>query len=96
MEKGFIYLTVITDWFIRKVLSWRLSNSINGSFCEDALEHAIHYCSKPKIYNTDQGNQYSSEVFTNALMENDIEISMDRKGAWRDNVFIERLWRTMK
>ena len=96
MENVFIYLTVIMDWFSRKVLSWRLSNSMDSSFCVDALEHAIHCYGKPKIYNTDQGSQYTSEAFTDALKDNDIDISMDGKGAWRDNVFVERLWRSVK
>jgi putative transposase len=96
MEKGFIYLTVIMDWFSRKVLSWRLSNSMDSSFCVDALEEAIHLYGKPEIFNTDQGSQYSSEAFTDVLKDNDIDISMDGKGAWRDNVFVERLWRSVK
>ena len=96
METGFIYLTVIMDWYSRKVLSWRLSNSIDSSFCVDALEEAIHRYGKPVIFNTDQGSQYTSEAFTQVLKENEICISMDGKGAWRDNVFVERLWRSVK
>jgi putative transposase len=96
MENGFIYLTVIMDWYSRKVLSWRLSNSMDSSFCVDALEEAIHRYGKPEIFNTDQGSQYTSEAFTDVLKDNDIEISMDGKGAWRDNVFVERLWRSVK
>ena len=96
MENGFIYLTVIMDWFSRKVLSWRLSNSIDSGFCVDALEEAIHRYGKPEIFNTDQGSQYTSEAFTDVLKDNDIDISMDGKGAWRDNVFVERLWRSVK
>ena len=91
MEKGFIYLTVIMDWYSRKVLSWRLSNSMDTSFCIDALEEAIHRYGKPAIFNTDQGSQYTSDSFTQVLKDNDIRISMDGKGAWRDNVFVERL-----
>ena len=96
MEGGFIYLTVIMDWFSRKVLSWRLSNSLEGSFCVDALEEAIYLYGTPAIFNTDQGRQYTSEPFTQVLKDNDIAISMDGKGAWRDNVFVERLWRSVK
>ena len=96
MVKGFVYLTVIMDWFSRKVLSWRLSNSMDSSFCVDALEEAIHRYGKPEIFNTDQGSQYTSEDFTAVLKENNIKISMDGKGAWRDNVFVERLWRSVK
>jgi len=96
MENGFIYLTVILDWYSRKVLSWRLSNSLDSSFCVDALEDAMHQYGKPDIFNTDQGSQYTSEVFTKVLAKNDIDISMDGKGAWRDNVFVERLWRSVK
>ena len=96
METGFIYLTVIMDWYSRKVLSWRLSNSIDSSFCVDALEEAIHRYGKPDIFNTDQGSQYTSEAFTGVLKDRGIAISMDGKGAWRDNVFVERLWRSVK
>jgi len=96
MVKGFIYLTVIMDWYSRKVLSWRLSNSMVTSFCIDALEEAIYRYGRPIIFNTDQGSQYTSEAFTQVLKDNDIRISMDGKGAWRDNVFVERLWRSVK
>jgi putative transposase len=96
MENGFIYLTVVMDWYSRKVLSWRLSNSLDSSFCVDALEEAIHRYGKPEIFNTDQGSQYTSDVFIDVLKDNDIDISMDGKGAWRDNVFVERLWRSVK
>ncbi len=96
MENGFIYLTVIMDWFSRKVLSWRLSNSMDSSFCVDALEEAIHRYGKPGIFNTDQGSQFTSDAFIDVLKDNDIDISMDGKGAWRDNVFVERLWRSVK
>ncbi len=96
METGFIYLTVIMDWFSRKVLSWRLSNSLDSSFCVDALEEAIHRYGKPEIFNTDQGSQYTGDAFTKVLKKNEIRISMDGKGAWRDNVFVERLWRSVK
>ncbi len=96
MENGFIYLTVIMDWYSRKVLSWRLSNSLDSSFCVDALEEAIHRYRKPEIFNTDQGSQYTSDAFIDVLKDNDIDISMDGKGAWRDNIFVERLWRSVK
>ena len=96
METGFIYLTVIMDWYSRKVLSWRLSNSLDSSFCVDALEEAIHRYGKPDIFNSDQGSQFTSTAFTETLLDLDIRISMDGKGAWRDNVFVERLWRSVK
>jgi len=96
MAKGFVYLTVIMDWYSRKILSWRLSNSLDVSFCIDALEEALHRYGKPDIFNSDQGSQYTSEAFTDVLKDNGIRISMDGKGAWRDNVFVERLWRSVK
>ncbi len=96
METGFIYLTVIMDWYSRKVLSWRLSNSLDSSFCVDALEEAIHRYGRPDIFNSDQGSQFTSTAFTETLLNQDIRISMDGKGAWRDNVFVERLWRSVK
>lgn len=96
METGFVYLTVIMDWYSRKVLSWRVSNSLDASFCVDALEEAIHKFGLPEIFNTDQGCQYTSDDFTGVLKDNEIDISMDGKGAWRDNVFVERLWRSVK
>ena len=96
MAKGFVYLTVIMDWYSRKVLSWRLSNTMDSDFCVDALEEAIERFSKPEIFNTDQGAQYTSEAFTGMLKANDIKISMDGKGRWVDNVMVERLWRSVK
>ena len=96
MAKGFIYLTVIMDWYSRKILSWRLSNTMDTSFCIDVLEEAIDYYGKPDIFNTDQGSQYTSDEFIKVLKDNEIKISMDGKGAWRDNVFVERLWRSVK
>lgn len=96
MATGFLYLTVIMDWYSRKVLSWRISNSLDVSFCVDALEEAIHHYGTPAIFNTDQGSQYTSEAFTQILKNHNIRISMDGKGAWRDNVFVERLWRSVK
>ena len=96
MAKGFIYLTVIMDWYSRKVLSWRLSNTMDSDFCVDALEEAFDRYGVPEIFNTDQGAQYTSEVFTGMLKANDIKISMDGKGRWVDNVMVERLWRSVK
>lgn len=96
MEKGFAYLVVIMDWASRKVLSWRLSNTLEADFCVRALEAAIEEYGCPKIFNTDQGCQYTSDAFTGMLKEHDIQISMDGKGGYRDNIFVERLWRTVK
>ena len=84
------------DWYSRKMLSWRLSNSMDVSFCLEALEEAIMHYGKPDIFNTDQGSQFTSFEFTNTLKEAGIRISMDGKGCWVDNVFIERLWRSLK
>ena len=86
----------VIDWHSRYVLSWRLSNSLESSFCIEALEEAMARHGKPEIFNTDQGSQFTSEAFTRVLIENDIQISMDGKGAWRDNVFVERLWKSVK
>jgi putative transposase len=96
MAKGFVYLTVVLDWFSRRVLAWRLSITMEASFCVEALEEALARHGKPDIFNTDQGSQFTGAAFTGVLMKNDIRISMDGKGAWRDNVFVERLWRTIK
>lgn len=96
MEKGFIYLTVIMDWYSRKILSWRLSNTLDTIFCIDAVEEALDRYGAPDIFNSDQGAQYTSKDFTDTLKEHQIRISMDGKGAWRDNVFVERLWRSVK
>ena len=96
MAKGFAYLTVILDWHSRRVLSWRASNTMDNSFCLDALEEAIARYGTPEIFNTDQGSQFTSEAFTGKLKEQNIRISMDGKGSWRDNVFVERLWRSVK
>jgi len=93
---GFVYLTVIMDWYSRRVLSHRISITMDTSFCLDALEEAIHKYSNPAIMNTGQGSQFTSLAFTRYLKENDIRINMDGKGAWRDNAFVERLWRTVK
>ena len=96
MARGFVYLTVVLDWFSRRVLSWRVSISMEAAFCIEALEEALTKHGKPEIFNTDQGSQFTCEAFTDVLRRNDIKISMDGKGAWRDNVFVERLWRTVK
>ena len=96
MRRGFLYLVAIMDWASRKVLSWRLSNTMDADFCVDALEDALVRYGKPEIFNTDQGSQFTSETFTDALKGAEIRISMDGKGRWMDNVMIERLWRSLK
>ena len=96
MARGFVYLAVVLDWFSRRVLSWRLSITMEAAFCVDTLEDALARHGKPDIFNTDQGSQFTGQAFTGVLASNDIAISMDGKGAWRDNVFVERLWRTVK
>ena len=96
IKRGFLYLAAIMDWHSRKVLSWRLSNSMDTHFCIEALEEALALHGSPEIFNTDQGSQFTSFDFTNVLKENGIKISMDGKGRWMDNVFIERLWRSLK
>ncbi len=96
MAKGFVYLVVIMDWYSRRVLSWRLSNTMDSSFCVDALEEAISRYGAPEIFNTDQGAQFTSEAFTDVLKAAGTKISMDGKGCWVDNVFVERLWRSVK
>ena len=96
MARGFVYLTVVLDWYSRRVLAHRVSISMDTSFCLDALEEAIDKYGTPEIVNTDQGSQFTSQAFTGYLKDNEIEISMDGKGSWRDNVFVERLWRTVK
>lgn len=96
MAKGFCYLTVIMDWASRKVLAWRLSNTLDTSFCLEALEEAISRYGIPDIFNTDQGCQYTSDDFTDALSTRGVRISMDGRGRWIDNVFVERLWRSVK
>ncbi len=96
MARGFCYLVAIMDWASRKVLAWRLSNTLDSAFCVDALEEAIAKFGCPEIFNTDQGSQFTAEVFTNVLRVNNIAISMDGKGRWMDNVFIERLWKSVK
>jgi putative transposase len=96
MARGFVYLTVVMDWFARRILAWRLSNTMEASFCLDAVEEALTKYGCPHIFNTDQGSQFTSAEFTGLLISNGIEVSMDGKGAWRDNVFVERFWRTIK
>ena len=96
MRKGFLYLVAIMDWHSRKVLSWRLSNTMDTDFCVAALEDALAKHGKPGIFNTDQGSQFTSFAFTNALRTKGIRISMDGRGRWLDNVFIERLRRSLK
>jgi putative transposase len=96
LSKGFGYLVAIMDWYSRKVLSWRFSNTMDHTFCVDVLNEALSKFGKPEIFNTDQGSQFTSEAFTTVLKQNDIRISMDGKGRWMDNRFIERLWRSLK
>ena len=96
MAKGFVYLVAVMDWHSRRVLSWKLSNTMDASFCIDALEEAIEAYGAPEIFNTDQGSQFTSKEFTDVLKSNGIAISMDGKGRWIDNVFVERLWRSVK
>ena len=96
MARGFVYLAAVMDWCTRRILAWRLSNTMETSFCIDAVEEALAKCGCPQIFNTDQGSQFTSAAFTSALSRNNIAISMDGKGAWRDNVFVERFWRTIK
>ncbi len=96
MAKGFVYVVAIIDWFSRKVLSWKLSNTLDTHFCLEALDEALQRYGKPQIFNSDQGCQFTSDVFTGKLKENGIKISMDGKGRWVDNVMIERLWRSLK
>jgi putative transposase len=96
MERGFVYLAVVLDWFSRRVLSWRLSITMEAAFCVETLEDALTHHGKPDIFNTDQGSQFTGTAFTGVLVNNNIAISMDGKGAWRDNVFVERLWRSVK
>jgi putative transposase len=96
MAKGFVYLAVVLDWFSRRVLSWRVSITMEAAFCVEVLEEALAQHGKPEIFNTDQGSQFSGAAFTGVLAKKEIAISMDGKGAWRDNVFVERLWRSVK
>jgi putative transposase len=96
MARGFVYVVAIMDWYSRKVLAWRVSNTMDADFCVEALEEAISGYGTPDIFNTDQGAQFTSEAFTGVLKAAGIRISMDGKGRWVDNVFVERLWRSLK
>jgi putative transposase len=96
MAKGFMYLVAIMDWYSRRVLSWRISNTLDSTFCVEALEEALARHGTPEIFNTDQGAQFTSEAFTSALKTYEVTISMDGRGRWLDNVFVERLWRSVK
>jgi putative transposase len=96
MARGFVYLAAVVDWFSRRVLSHRVSITMEADFCLEALEEAVAKHGRPEIFNTDQGSQFTSEAFTGVLIKNEIAISMDGKGAWRDNVFVERIWKSIK
>jgi putative transposase len=96
MARGFVYLAAVMDWFARRILAWRLSITMEAEFCVEALEEALARYDRPEIFNTDQGSQFTSTDFTGVLMKNAITISMDGKGSWRDNVFVERFWRSVK
>ena len=96
MARGFVYLCAVMDWFARRILAWRLSNTMEAEFCVEVLEDALAKHGRPEIFNSDQGSQFSGTAFTGVLIKNEIAISMDGKGAWRDNVFVERFWRSLK
>ncbi len=96
MARGFVYLAAVVDWFSRRVLAWRLSITMEVGFCLEAVEEALAKHGRPEIFNTDQESQFTSAEFTGLLLDNAIAISMDGKGSWRDNVFVERLWRSVK
>ena len=96
MARGFVYLAAVMDWFARRVLASRLSISLEVDFCIEVVDEALRLYGTPQIFNTDQGSQFTSDRFTEVLIDNDITISMEGKGAWRDNVFLERFWRTLK
>ncbi len=96
MKRGFVYLFAVLDWASRRVLSWRLSNTLTTDFCMEAVEEALNRYGAPEIFNTDQGGQFTSLEFTGLLKDHSIQISMDGKGCWRDNVFVERLWKSIK
>jgi putative transposase len=96
MARGFVYLAAVIDWFSRRVLAWRVSITMDVEFCLEAIGEALARHGRPEIFNTDQGGQFTSAAFTGLLLENKIAISMDGRGAWRDNVFVERLWRSVK
>lgn len=96
MQRGFLYLAAVMDWATRRVLSWRVSNTLSADFCIEAVEEAIEHYGKPEIFNTDQGTQFTSDAFTTMLHDHGVAISMDGRGCWRDNVFVEHLWRSIK
>ncbi len=96
MARGFVYLAAVVDWYSRRVLAWRLSITMEAGFCVEALEEALARHGRPGVFNTDQGSQFTSQEFTSVLLKAGIAISMDGRGAWRDNVFVERLWRSIK
>ena len=96
LPRGFVYLVAIIDWYSRKILSWRLSNTMDAGFCVNCLEEAIKTYGTPEIFNSDQGSQFTSDAFTGELINNDVTISMDGRGRALDNIFVERLWRTVK
>jgi putative transposase len=96
MQRGFLYLAAVMDWATRRVLAWRVSNTLTADFCVEAVEEAIARYGKPEIFNTDQGTQFTSDDFTTMLHGHGVAISMDGRGCWRDNVFVERLWRSIK
>jgi len=96
MARGFVYLAAVVDWFSRRVLAWRLSITMEAAFCIEAVEEALARYGRPEIFNTDQGSQFTSAEFTGVLLNNAIAISMDGKGSWRDNVFVERIWKSVK
>lgn len=96
LRRGFAYLVAIMDWYSRRVLSWRLSNTLDSDFCVEALEEALSHFGAPQIFNTDQGSQFTAEDFTSVLLNRGVKISMDGKGRFTDNIFVERLWRSLK
>jgi putative transposase len=95
LSHGFVYLAAVLDWFSRRVLAWRVSITMEVDFCLDAVDEALARYGRPEIFNTDQGSQFTSAAFTGLLSDNAIRISMDGRGSWRDNVFVERLWRSV-
>ena len=96
MARGFVYLAAVVDWYSRRVLAWRVLITMDTAFCVEALEEALSMNEKPEIFNTDQGAQFTSETFTGRLKREGIRLSMDGRGRWRDNVFVERIWRSIK
>jgi putative transposase len=96
MARGFVYLAAVVDWFSRRVLAWRVSITMEAAFCLEAVEEALARYGRPEIFNTDQGSQFTGAAFTGLLLSHGIAVSMDGKGSWRDNVFVERLWRSVK